>query len=1054
MGKLTSLLKKKKSKGDDLGGHGTRSTMSGSSISVETSGIPAAPAAFVSVAPLSLSISTTEMTATELQAPFSLMDDIMDELAGTTPDTPQPSKPTDLSDFGLAFELSRQLELGASESKVSTVRNGGAPGDGNQKIGKLDQNSSFKDNAFLQQARSGASTTPVAAASGAGSAASFRSTYSNNNSNTSKRSSTSGNHNSSTTGSNVATATSTTTTTRTATPSYLRGRLQTKETEKLAAEAAAKLREASKKANAQLPSDDEGSDASDSDDSKYEPGLKKQQRLLQQQQYQHQLFLEQQQLLQQQLANNGGAGVKGSEAQEWEAEERKPVEINHGAVIDRMKDRHRALLQGAAAAAAREEYYEDYRDEYGMIPQQMQSPPAVMNYNMQYGMDPSMMYADDYRIQQQQQQMYFAQGGIPAHPHAHINATTYSHHSMNGVIHSYGYAHPPAPMPSYSSGMQMPVYQQQQQQLLQRGGSGRGTPMSHVPAGILQGRSNSVVSDGSVANSNSRRGSVQHSVVSSARVSEDSWNDTQQPQQQQHLHHHSHQHQLSMLALSTQKSANSDSGYSGVASDQGKNTFDDSLEDIQTAVGSEYEKTRAKLDDVTKVIEVLSIAHAAEKDSDGDDEDNDSNSDSDSDSDGSDDDEKSQRSDLEEQDEEDPESLKGSTAIDSIRHGFKGFATGSSSAPSNNGSNENEIENDNGDDSSDDDQPIILGRRNGARGPFHPTNVSAEEAAMMSQAQGMMPSPQQQQHQLQQQVHMPTSNAQMQYMAAAHTMGMYQQPIQGQMHMSYMPQQQQPPQPVMSPPPQHQQPLQQQQAYVPMGYQFPGPPQGVPSNMGHHHSYSVDRAPPNMMTTGPVARRVVGPGVPSKGHTSTGSSGSSIQSQYPIPATTLLYPLPRRSQSVRVRPQAVSPINNSNPTAGQGIGTAGAAGRGRSSLDFVRLPSSGYQNLIGGPMDGPEFSSAVGVGVGGPYIRGYGGEPLSPPRQQQQQQPLPPHLQQHHQQMQQQMEKQQMQQGYYMGNIMGGPLMSPPLPSQYGYMMQPDPYSAYPHQQILQAGRR
>ncbi|KAK3813735.1 MAG: hypothetical protein J3R72DRAFT_61279 [Linnemannia gamsii] len=1071
MGKLTSLLKKKKTKGDDLGGQRTGSTMTGSSISVETSGIPAIFTSAVVVAPLSLSIPTTEITTTETQAPFSLMDDIMDELAGTSPDTPQPSQPTDLNDFGLAFELSRQLELGASESKAA--RNGAL----NQKIGKLDQNSAFKHNAFLQQARSGTSTTPAVAAVVAGAGVGttpYRSTHSSTNGNTNNNaSSTFSNQNSSTTGSTAATATSTTTTTTssttTATPSYLRGRPQTKGAEETTSEAAARLREASKKANAQLPSDDEGSDASDSDDSQYVPGFKKQQRLLQQQQYEHQLFLEQQQILQQQLGLN-----KSPEELELEEEaERRPLAINHEAVIDRMKDRHRALLHGAAAAA-REEYYEDYRDEYGMMipPQQMQSPGvAVMNYNMQYGMDPSVIYADDYRIQQQQQQMYFAQGGIPVHhPHAHINTSTYNHHSMNGMVPGYGYAHPSGPMPSYNSGIQTPVYQQQQHQHQQQQGSGRGTPMSHIP-GILQSRSNSMMSDGSVPNSDSRRGSVQNSIVSSARVSEDSWNDAQQPQQQQH--HHGHQH--SMSTLSTQKSANSDSGYSGVASDQGKNTFDDSLEDIHTSVGSEYEKTKTKLDDVTKVIDVLSIAQATEKDSDGDDEEEDSDSSSDSDSDDSESDDsesdngKSQGSDLDGQDE-DPESLKGSTVIDSIRHGFKGITTGSSSAPSNNGSNEDEDEDEdeNENDSSDDDQPIILSRRNSARGcSSNPTKVSAEEAAMISQAQTMMPLPQQQQQQ-HQQVPLPTSNAHMQYMAATNTMNMYQQPIQAQMHMSYMPQQQQQPQQIMSPQQQHQQlSQQQQQPYIPMGYQFPGPPQGVPTNMGHHHSYSVDRVPPSMMTQGPVARRVVGggPGAPSKGHTSTGSSGSAIQSLYPIPATTLLHPLPRRSQSVRARPQAASPINNSNPNAAQGNGAAGAAaaaaGRGRSSLDFVRLSSGsgGYQSLIGGHISGPEFSSAGGVGVGGPYIRGYGGEPLSPPQQpqqqQQQQQPLPQHLQQHHQQMQQQMEKQQIQQGYYMGgNMMGGPLMSPPLPQYGGYMMQGDPYSAHPHQQMLQAGRR
>ncbi|KAG0280016.1 hypothetical protein BGZ96_001714, partial [Linnemannia gamsii] len=228
------------------------------------------------------------------------------------------------------------------------------------------------------------------------------------------------------------------------------------------------------------------------------------------------------------------------------------------------------------------------------------------------------------------------------------------------------------------------------------------------------------------------------------------------------------------------------------------------------------------------------------------------------------------------------------------------------------------------------------------------------------------------------------------------------------------------------------------------------------------NSYSVDRAmsPPIMIAQGPAARRVT----PTKGHTSTGSSSSAIQSQYPIPATTLLHPGPRRSQSARVRPQASSPINsNNNPaTVAAASGAAGQAGRGRSSLDYVRIPSSGYQSLIGGPMGASSDFNSSGNGSG-TYVRGYG-EPLSPPQQpHQQQQPLPPHLLQHHQQMQQQMEKQQLQQqGYFMGgggmNGMGG--------SQYGYMMQTgvgvgvgvggDSYSSHTHQQqqILQAGRR
>ncbi|KAF9537276.1 hypothetical protein EC957_008513 [Mortierella hygrophila] len=966
-------------------------------------------------------------TTSELRSPLSLMDDIMDELAGTTPDTPQPSHSSDLSDFGLAFELSRQLDINASEAKTST----GRPGNGVQKIvGKLEQNRAFKDNAFLQQARSGAGVggglmPPTPPVSGG---APNRSTF--NNGSTAYR------NQQSTTTTTTAAATGTTTTNANAS-SYLASRFRTTkeaEEEEKAQAAAAKLREASRKANAQLPSDDEGSDVSSEEDSDDEQrGFKKQQRLLAQQQHQHQLFLQQQAILQNELA-----GVKGGEMGDGEVEV-KPVVINHEAVIDRMKGRHRALLQGAHHAA-REEDYEDYRDEYAMQQQGMMSPGgssggAAMAYGMQYGsMDPSMMYADEYRLQQQQQQqLYYPQGGIPGHPHANA---AYSHPSvMNGMVPGYGYAHPPATMPSYASGMQMPTYHHNQ---YFQGGGGRGTPTPVMSHHIIQqqqfqqgGRSNSVVSDGSSLPNSSRRGSVQHSVVSSARVSEDSWNEASQQLQQQH-HHHQLQH--SMSALSTQKTADSDSGYSGVASDQGKHTsFDDSLEDIQTAVGSEYEKssstgTKSKVDDVAKMIDVLSISQAAAagKDSDGDDEDDQSS-----------DDEKSEGSDSDSEQDEDPESLKGSTMIDSIRYSHRAFkggiTTGSSSSPSaatsNNGSNEHENDNDI-DSSDDDDQPIILSRRNSARGTFLPAaaaaasagiRISAEEAVVMSGPQVM------------QQVPVPTSNGQMQYMSA---MNMYQQQP---MHMSYMPPQQQQSQP-------------QQQAYIPMGYQFPGPQPG-PMVSHHQHSYSVDRAmsPPSMVAQGPVARRV-NPASASKGHTSTGSSGSAIQSQYPIPATTLLHPGSRRSQSVRARPQATNPINsNTNPAAAQGNGQAG---RGRSSIDFVRLPNNGYQSMISGPINGPDFASS-GNGTG-PYIRGYT-EPLSSPplqSQQPQQQALPPHPQQHHQQMQHQLGKQQLQQGYF---------MSGPMPSQYGYMMQTgvgvgvggDPYSSHPHQQqILQAGRR
>ncbi|KAF9918521.1 hypothetical protein FBU30_000146 [Linnemannia zychae] len=93
MGKLTSLLKKKKSKSDDLSAQRSGSAVSGSPVSADVSAITAV----ISAPPLSLNISTNETSTAECQSSFSLMDDIMDELAGATPDTPQPSKSSDLS---------------------------------------------------------------------------------------------------------------------------------------------------------------------------------------------------------------------------------------------------------------------------------------------------------------------------------------------------------------------------------------------------------------------------------------------------------------------------------------------------------------------------------------------------------------------------------------------------------------------------------------------------------------------------------------------------------------------------------------------------------------------------------------------------------------------------------------------------------------------------------------------------------------------------------------------------------------------------------------------
>jgi len=88
MGKLTSLLKKKKSRGDNLSSLSS-GMQSNNACSSSVSG------ASVDALPLSLNIRTDNHN---LSAPsgaplsLSLMDDIMDELAGTTPDTPQPKQ--------------------------------------------------------------------------------------------------------------------------------------------------------------------------------------------------------------------------------------------------------------------------------------------------------------------------------------------------------------------------------------------------------------------------------------------------------------------------------------------------------------------------------------------------------------------------------------------------------------------------------------------------------------------------------------------------------------------------------------------------------------------------------------------------------------------------------------------------------------------------------------------------------------------------------------------------------------------------------------------------
>ncbi|KAF9107523.1 hypothetical protein BGX27_008707, partial [Mortierella sp. AM989] len=333
MGKLTGLLKMKKAKGDDssLGmQRNAASTMSGSSAETPM--------------PLSLSLSmpSADLINAGSHVSVSLMDDIMDELAGTTPDTPQPSHTSskiDFDDFGLAFELSRQLDLSASQTDTKTISSNRPI-----KVGRLEHNSALKNNVFLrsqQQLRSG--VTPASSTPGV-SHRQIPNIY----------------------GTSVA---NTNTTTSKTTPSYLRG-LSSKEIEEKA-EAAVKLREASRKANNQLPSDDEESEASDSDGSDDDSEAEKQKQQKQQQLQQHQQ--------QQQLQHEQAAAKTEFLRRDDNAKKARPA--NPEDVINRMKDRHRAVLVGAAAAV-REEYYEEYLDEYGRL-QQMQ-PQGLIGYNLQY----------------------------------------------------------------------------------------------------------------------------------------------------------------------------------------------------------------------------------------------------------------------------------------------------------------------------------------------------------------------------------------------------------------------------------------------------------------------------------------------------------------------------------------------------------------------------------------------------------------------------------------------------------------------------------------------
>ncbi|KAG0055100.1 hypothetical protein BGZ83_009627 [Gryganskiella cystojenkinii] len=967
MGKLTSLLKKKKSKGEEptsssFSGNGIQSQNKPSSVS-SVSGVSAEGTTL----PFSLNIRTDNRLSVSSPSPvvsetpqlsLSLMDDIMDGLAGTTPDTPQPTQlmSKDFTDFGLAFELSRQLDLGttshtadlsssnsirdASQTNNSSNNNTSSSNPSNstssdssranlaltKSVGKLGQNSAFKDNAFLRSQQQPTATTTAPSLQ---TPSTPTQTNSDNN--------------------NATTSAS----------SFLRGSL-TKNTDEKKAEAAAKLREASKKANAQLPSDDEGSDTSEvenSDDEELSPRKQRQlqQRLIQQQQQQallqqqQQLLLEQQQL-QEHLVDGSIVKSRRGSGNNWPPGT-KPGEVNHEAVIDRMKDRHRAVLAGAQAAAM-DDYYEEYMDEYGRIPQhpqQLQQPPGPIAYNKQYGMDPNMMYMDDYRIQQQQQQMYYTQG-IPQHNIANVMPYGHRHHHHHPSMSGYAYNTMPTAVPIGPQGYQPALiqgapYAGLMNQMAQFHGvlpydhrHGSSTAASSEVSGPTMGNIDQNVSP--------RRNSRQQSTTSSsARASEDSWAPGSEPYTHHYHHHHHH--------IAAQKSLLSDSGYGGSGDLHDHTVFDDSVDDLQSTLGgSDYDKTamiskEIKLVDVANVVQVLAIGDRADSDNT---ESGPSNSITAA--------------------EESLEPLKDSnTAVESLNgKTFKESSTLSSTALSaleghdhDEDDEEADDEEDGDEESSDDDQPIILSRRNSANRQFQPPKINTVIINGIEYPEDSVITPVSNESN-----NSILSNPNVPYLT--HNKNVYQtiQPTSIPSHM-YTPQQQQ------------QQQQQQQSPYgpAPMGYQFPSPP--VSSNagavMGHQHSYSVDRIMPSGVVIngsippgGPmgqpmvqhIARRAVVPQnggyIQSAGQKQTNinnnsnsgnGTGSPTQSPYPIPPTTLLHPGPRRSQSVRTRPQTQKlPMRVDTPARQQQqqlLQQQSQVARNRASIDFVRVPNGGYQ---------------------------------------------------------------------------------------------------------------
>ncbi|KAF9192143.1 hypothetical protein BGZ50_008786 [Haplosporangium sp. Z 11] len=897
MGKLTNLLKKKKSKNNvltpsDLQGKAS-STMSGSS---------------VDTVPLSLSLPvTTTNASSDLQASFSLMDDIMDELAGSAP------KKADLN--GQSVTATTTNSHTSSRNRSSNIPNINS-------FGKRHPPSKFTDPLTCQDDR---------------------------------------NHNSGLGSKSI-------TTEPTSTKQHLRGgRVQAKGAEEKA-EATSRLGEISKRANAQLPSDDEGCDNSDSEGSDGElSSYKKRQLALRQQQQQQQSLLQRQQPQQEQPGSRAGS-PRG------DVSSKKNCPVNPEGVIDRMKDRHRAVIAGAAAAA-RDEYYEDYMDECGMR--------QSVAFNMQYGMDPSMAYGiDDYQLQQQQQ--FFGQGISTHLPHSQANVS-YGHPPVSTLTlsHPCGIA---APVPSYNSGLQGMINQSQD------GHSGYITTLPHEQGYFTLTGTNasaSKMNSGEPAISSHRGRIRQQSTASSFMSSEYSWSEP-----------------CPAPNPSSRKESRSESGY-GSTSDQGKQPSTSG-----SPSASDSEKTPTKLSDITKAVEGLSIAQA-DVDNNKDDEEEEEDWTKSSNL-FADDDEDEMRSQL---------CKDGGVIQDSI-HGLKSKGYTPFDGPRGL---------DNGNDSDDDERPIFMSRTNNIRNellrrraglntpPLAEVSLESLEESMMHSMNGQIP-------------------------FIPNTANLYQplsRPSSMHIQVPFLPQPQQ----------KHQQKYQ----HMSKGsLSHPLPTTQPASQMGHQHSYSVDGIPVNMLA-GSIARRV--PVFPQPGYKdlrqsfiSPGSSRSrqasqssvssvSIQSPYPIPATTLLHPLPRRPQSALQRSHNSGPsiTRVDSPSRQQHQQHKSRPSlRGCASFEYVRHPNGGYQVAASSDSNG-----------GGPFIRGFA-EPLLSPHQHQQtlpQQGYTPSMQQHQKMMgplpaHNHIDTQQPQ-AYYM------------TPSHFGFPLQAnDPYTGIPSQPMAQAVRR